>query len=150
MDDAKIEQIINRHQGDAAALIQVLLEIQHENHWLPKEALEKVSEKLEVPLSKVVRTATFFKAFSINPEARHEIHVCNGTTCHVRGTPRLLDKVEEITGVKAGETHPDLKFSLNAVTCLGACASGPMVIVDGKTYARMDPTKAEDVLKNCD
>ena len=150
MDDGKIDQIIDKYQGKASSLIQVLLEIQKENHWLPKEVLEKVSEKLEVPLSKVLHTATFYKAFSIIPEGRHEIHVCNGTSCHVRGSSRVLGAVQDLTGIRPGETDPDLKFSLEAVTCLGCCASGPVMEVDGKHHGRMDPTKAEDVLKNCD
>ena len=150
MDQDKLDQIINKYQGKSSSLIQVLLEIQKENHWLPKEVLEKVSEKLEVPLSKVLHTATFYKAFSIIPEGRHEIHVCNGTSCHVRGSPRVLDTVQDLIGIRPGETAPDLKFSLEAVTCLGCCASGPVMVVDGKYHGRMDPTKAENALKNCD
>ncbi len=150
MDDDKIDQIINKYQGKASSLIQVLLDIQRENHWLSKEVLEKVSEKLEVPLNRVLHTATFYKAFSLIPEGRHEIHVCNGTSCHVRGSSRVLDTVQDMTGIRPGEMDPDLKFSLEAVTCLGCCASGPVMVVDGKHHGEMDPTKAEDLLKNCD
>ena len=150
MNQDKLDQIMNKYQGKSSSLIQVLLEIQKENHWLPREVLEKVSEKLEVPLSKVLHTATFYKAFSIMPEGRHEIHVCNGTSCHVRGSPRVLDTVQDLIGIRSGETAPDSKFSLEAVTCVGCCASGPVMVVDGKYHGKMDPTKAKDVLKNCD
>ncbi len=150
MGNDKIDEIINKHQGDSSSLIQVLLEIQNENHWLPKEILEKVSQKLDVPLSKVQHTATFYKALNVIPEGHHEVHVCNGTSCHIHGSSRILSKVQEMTGIEHGETDPDFKFSLKAVTCLGCCASGPGMIVDGKYHGKMDPAKVEDVLKNCD
>jgi NADH-quinone oxidoreductase subunit E len=150
MDNGKIDQIINKHQGDSSALIQVLLEIQKENHWLSKEVLEQVSEKLGVPLSKVRHIATFYKAFNISPEGHHEIHVCNGTSCHVRGSQRILGMVQELTGIKPGETDSDLKFSLEAATCLGCCSSGPVMVVDGKHYNNMFPDKAASILQNYD
>jgi NADH-quinone oxidoreductase subunit E len=150
MDDGKIDKITDKYEGKASSLIQVLLEVQKENRWLTREMLEKVSEKLEVPLSRVLHAATFYKAFTIIPEGRHEIHVCNGTSCHVRGSSRLLSTVQDLTGIRPGETDPDLKFSLEAVTCLGCCSSGPVMVVDGKYHGNMDPAKAEDALKNCD
>ncbi len=150
MDDKKTEQIINRYQGDASLLIQVLLEIQREKHWLAKEALEKVSEKLNVPLSRIQHIATFYKAFSLIPKGRHEITICLGTACHVRGGPRILDKVEQVLGIKAGETTQDMKFSVETVNCLGCCALGPVMVVDGKYHGKLAPTQAEDVLKSYD
>ena len=150
MDDDKIEQIINKYQGRASSLIQVLLEIQRENHWLPKEVLEKVSKRLKVPLSEIQHIATFYKAFSLIPKGRHEIHVCTGTACHVRGSPRLLSAVQDLIGTRPGETDPDLKFSLETVNCLGCCASGPVMVVDGKHHGKVAPAKAKEVLKNYD
>ena len=150
MDDERIDQIIDKYQGKASSLIQVLLDIQEETHWLSKEVLEKVSVKLEVPFSKVLHTATFYKAFNLIPEGHHEIHVCNGTSCYVRGSSRVLGTVQDLIGIRPGETDPDLNFRLEAVTCLGCCSSGPVMVVDGKHHGRMDPAKAEDVLKNCD
>ena len=148
MDNDKIDQIIDKYQGDASSLIQVLLEIQRENRWLPKEALEKVSKKLEVPLNRIQHIVTFYKAFSLVPKGRHEIHVCTGTACHVRGAPRLLDTVQDLTGIKPGETDPDLKFSLETVNCVGCCALGPVMVIDGEYHGKMAPAKSEDVLKN--
>jgi NADH-quinone oxidoreductase subunit E len=147
MDYDKIDQIIDKHQGEASSLIQVLLEIQSENHWLPKEALERVSEKLHVPLTRIQHIATFYKAFSLVPKGRHEIHICVGTACHVRGATRILDTVEEATGIKPGETDLDLEFSLETVNCLGCCALGPVVEVDGKVHGKMSPVKTAEVLK---
>ena len=148
MDDSKIDQIIDKHQGKADSLIQILLEIQSENRWLPKEALEKISKKLQVPLSRTQHIATFYKAFSLVPKGRHEIHICMGTACHVRGAPRVLDTVQDLIGIKPGETDLDLKFSLETVNCLGCCALGPVMEVDGKYHGKMVPAKAGDILKN--
>ena len=150
MDDGRIDQIIEKHGGGAGSLIQVLLEIQREDHWLSKDVLEKVGARLGVPASKVRHIASFHKAFSLAPEGRHEIQVCNGTSCHVRGSQRLLNTVEESTGTKAGETDPEMRFSLKAVTCMGRCAQGPVMVVDGKHHGKMAPDKAGAVLKKCD
>jgi len=126
----------------------VLLDIQSENHWLPKEALERVADKLQVPLTRVQHIATFYKAFSLVPKGRHEIHICLGTACHVRGAPRVLDAVEELIGIKPGETDLELKFSLQTVNCLGCCALGPVLEIDGKTHGKATPAQMAEVLKN--
>jgi NADH-quinone oxidoreductase subunit E len=150
MDQNKIDEIINKHQSEPSSLIQILLEIQKEHHWLPKEALEKVSERLNVPLSRIQHIVTFYKAFSLVPRGRHEIHVCMGTACHVRGAPRLLDTVQDLIGIKPGETDKDLKFSLETVNCLGCCALGPVMELDGTYHGKMGPAEIEVVLKNYD
>jgi NADH-quinone oxidoreductase subunit E len=147
MDNDRIDQIIDKHQAEASSLIQVMLEIQSENNWLSKETLERVSEKLEVPLARILHIATFYKAFSLVPKGRHEIHICVGTACHVRGATRILDTVEEATGIKPGETDLDLKFSLETVNCLGCCALGPVMEVEGKVHGKMSPVKTAEVLK---
>ncbi len=148
MDIERIDRIIDKHQGEASSLIQVLLEIQRENHWLPREALERVGEKLEVPLSRIQHIATFYKAFSFVPKGRHEVHICVGTACHVRGATRVLDKVQDLTGIKPGETDLELKFSLETVNCLGCCALGPVLEIDGKIHGNISPAKTLDVLKS--
>ena len=148
MDNDTIDKILNKYPGDASSLIQVLLEIQREKRWLPKEALEKISKKLGVPLNRIQHIVTFYKAFSLAPKGRHEIHVCTGTACHVRGAPRLLDTVQDLTGIKPGETSSDLKFSLKTVNCVGCCSLGPVMVIDGEYHGKMVPAKSEDVLKN--
>jgi NADH-quinone oxidoreductase subunit E len=150
MNSATIDQIINKYQGDASSLVQVLLEIQREYHWLPKEALEKVSEKLQVPLNRIQQIVTFYKAFSLVPKGRHEINICTGTACHVRGAPRLLDSVQDLIGIGPGETDLDLKFTLETVNCVGCCALGPVMVIDGEYHGKMAPAKSEDVLKSYD
>ncbi len=148
MDVNNIDRIIDNHQGEASALIQVLLEIQSEHNWLPKVALERVSQRLRVPLSQIQHIATFYKAFSLVPKGRHQVHICMGTACHVRGAGRVLDKVQEETGLNPGETDLELKFSLETVNCLGCCALGPVVEIDGKTHGKLSPAETPDVLKS--
>ncbi len=148
MDNDRIDQIIDKHQGEASSLIQILLDIQSEHHWLPKEALGRVSEKLEVPLNRIQHIATFYKAFSLVPKGRHEVHICVGTACHVRGATRVLDKLEDLTVIKPGETDLDLKYSLETVNCLGCCALGPVLEVNGKIYGKISPAETADVLES--
>jgi NADH-quinone oxidoreductase subunit E len=148
MENNKIDKILDKYPGDGSSLIQVLLEIQRENRWLSNEALDKVSKRLNVPLNRIQHIVTFYKAFSLIPKGRHEIHVCTGTACHVRGAPRLLDAVEDLTGIRPGETDMDLKFSLETVGCVGCCALGPVMVIDGEYHGKMAPAKSEAVLKN--
>jgi len=148
VDRDRVDQIIAKHHGEASSLIQVLLDIQSEHHWLPAEVLERVSEKLEVPFTRIQHIATFYKAFSLVPKGRHEIHICMGTACHVRGAARVLDRVQDLTGIRPGETDLDLKFSLETVNCLGCCALGPVMEINGKTHGKMVPAGTADVLKS--
>ena len=150
MDMDRLDQIIDKHHCDPSSLIQILLEIQAEHHWLPTVALERIAEKLQVPMTRILHIATFYKAFSLVPKGRHQIHVCAGTACHVRGASRVLDTVEGLTGIKAGETDLDLKFSLETVNCLGCCALGPVMEIDGETHGKMTPAQTADVIKNYD
>ena len=148
MDLEKVDQIIDKHDCEASSLIQVLLDIQSENNWLPKEVLERVAERLDVPMTRIQHIATFYKAFSLVPKGRHKVHVCMGTACHVRGAQRLLDTLQETTGIKPGETDLDLKFSLETVNCLGCCALGPVLEIDGKTHGKMTPAQTIEPLKS--
>ena len=148
MDNGKIDKIIDKYPSDPSSLIQVLLEIQNENRWLPKEVLRKVSKKLKVPLNRIQHIITFYKAFSVFPKGRHEIHVCTGTACHVRGAPRVLGAVQDLTGLKPGLTDQELRFSLETVSCVGCCALGPVMVINGEYHGKMAPASSEDVLKN--
>jgi NADH-quinone oxidoreductase subunit E len=146
MDLDRVDQVIDQHDGEASSLIQVLLEIQAENHWLPGPALDRVRERLEVPLSRIRHIATFYKAFSLVPKGRHQVHVCMGTACHVRGAPRVLHTASELTGIGPGETDAELKFSLETVNCLGCCALGPVMEIDGKTHGKLGTKETAEVL----
>lgn len=140
-----VDTIVGKYQGDRSALIQVLLEIQRQNRWLPKEALKQVSQSLGVALTQIYHIATFYKAFSLQPKGRHSVTVCLGTACQVRGAPRLLDKVTETLKIKEGETSQDMQFSLDTVRCLGCCALGPVMVVDGEYYGKPSGKEVEQI-----
>jgi NADH-quinone oxidoreductase subunit E len=141
-----IEAIIDRFQGDKGQLVSILQDIQAEYYYLPKDALEKVSQILDIPLSQVYSVATFFRAFSLTPRGRHLIKVCLGTACHVRGAARVLEKMERDLGVSRGETTDDLKFTLETVNCVGCCALGPMVMIDEEYFGQMKSDKVKSLL----
>ena len=147
MDIDRIDRIVERHGGVESSLIQVLLDIQAEYHWLPAPALERVSQRMGVPMTRIRHIATFYKAFSLTPRGRHEVHLCMGTACHVRGATRVLDSIREVTGIEPGETDVDMNFSLETVNCLGCCALGPVMEVDGETYGKLSPDQAAKVLE---
>ena len=143
---AEIDEIVGKYGGDRSALIQVLLEVQRGNRWLPKDALKRVSQKLGVPLTQIYHISTFYKAFSLIPKGRHSVSVCLGTACQVRGAPRLLDKVIETVKIKPGETSTDMQFSLDTVNCLGCCALGPVIVVDGEYYGKPSAKDIEQII----
>jgi len=142
---AELGTIAGEYQGDRSALIQVLLEMQRQNRWLPKEALKQVSQNLGVSLTQIYHIATFYKAFSLKPKGRHSVTVCLGTACQVRGAPRLLYKVTETLKIKEGETSADMQFSLDTVRCLGCCALGPVMVVDGEYYGKPTGKQVEQI-----
>jgi NADH-quinone oxidoreductase subunit E len=128
------------------SLISVLEEIQAKYRYLPREAMILVGERLGLPLSQVYSVATFYNAFSLQRRGRHGVCVCVGTACHVRGAQPVLNRLEETLHIKPGETTPDWNYSLETVHCLGACALGPIVVVDGKYSGQMQVTKVDDLL----
>ena len=147
MDLGRVDEIIDRYGSDKTSLLAILQDIQSEEHWLPREALERVCERVGVTMSHLYRLATFFQAFSLEPRGRHIYTVCMGTACHVRGAPMLVDHLERQLGVEAGQTSSDLEVTLETVNCVGACALGPLVIVDGKYHGTMTSKKLDKVLK---
>lgn len=142
--------ILDKHQRDEGLLVSILQDVQAEFNYLPQDALVAVSQGLSVPLSQVYSVATFFKAFSLKEKGRHSVHVCMGTACHVRGAVRILDRFEDDLGIKNGETTADLKYTLETVNCVGACALGPIVVVDGEYAGQMNVDKVKPLLESCD
>lgn len=143
---SKVDGVIDSFGGDLSQLIGILQDIQSHFNYLPREALVRVSEKLEIPISQVYSVATFFKAFSLKPRGRHQINVCLGTACHVRGGPRILGKLERDLKVEAGGTTEDLRFTLDSVRCLGCCSLGPVVVIDNDTYGRLNQERVAKLL----
>jgi len=128
------------------SLLSILQKIQREWGYLPEEKLREIAVMLDMPLIDVCGVATFYKSFSLTPKGRHQIKVCLGTACHVRGANRILKEVERKLGIKSGETSEDGEFSLETVMCLGCCAIGPVVVVDDRYYGRMTTAKLESML----
>jgi NADH-quinone oxidoreductase subunit E len=143
----KIKSILGRYDGDPGMLVPILQDVQAEYNYLPKEALVQVSDGLEVPLSQVYSVASFFKAFSLKPRGRHLINVCLGTACHVRGAVRVLDEIERELGIKSGESTEDLRYTLETVNCVGACALGPILVIDGNYSGQMTAGRVKRLLE---
>ena len=146
MDLTTLDGIVQGRGSDPFDIMEVLQDIQAAYHYLPEEALCRVSETMGVPLIEVFRLANFYKAFSLKPRGRHLITVCMGTACHVRNSPRFLDEVRRRLSVEPGGTTQDGEFTLETVNCLGACALAPVVILDGKYYEHMTPAKLGSLL----
>ncbi|MBM3119402.1 MAG: NAD(P)H-dependent oxidoreductase subunit E [Chloroflexi bacterium] len=144
--DEKVSAIINKYNGDRGQLVSILQDIQAEYYYLPKEALIQVSETMAIPVSQVYNMATFFKAFSFEPRGKHLINVCLGTACHVRGAIRVLEIMERCLSIKRGGTTKDHKFTLQTVNCMGCCAVGPAVKVDGEYFGEMSTDKVDNLL----
>ncbi len=144
---AQVDTIIGKHGADQRALISLLLEIQDQFFYLPQEALERVADKVGVPPVQVYQVARFYKAFSLKPRGKYLLTVCLGTACHVRGGERLVDQLSRLLRVAPGKTTEDKLFTLQTVNCLGCCALGPVMVVDGTYYGKMSATKIDKVLK---
>lgn len=145
--ESRVDKILDKYQRHEGFLVSILQDVQAVFNYLPREALERVSQGVGVPLTQVYSVATFFKAFSLKPRGRHLINVCLGTACHVRGGARVLDKVELELGIKSSETTADDRFTLETVNCVGACALGPMVIIDGQYSGEMTTDKVRPLLE---
>ena len=150
MTHSEIDVIIDRYEGKESSILAILQDIQAKEKYLPKETLELVGERLHIPVNKIYRIATFYRAFSLTPRGLHEIQVCLGTACHVRGGIRIVDRLTTELGIRAGETTPDRKFTLETVNCLGVCASGPIMVVDGHYFGKMTSAQVKGVLGQFD
>lgn len=144
-EPSELTETIQRN-GVSASLISVLEEIQARYRYLPQEAMVLVSERLGVPVSQVYSVATFYHAFSLEPRGKHTLHVCTGTACHVRGAVHVLDDIQSKLGAKPGETTRDREFTLETVNCLGCCALGPVVVLDGEYEGQMTTRKVDKLL----
>jgi NADH-quinone oxidoreductase subunit E len=144
----RIDKIIDKYACEKGVLIQLLLDIQRELNWIPPEAIIRINKRLKIPASEIYRVASFYTALSLKPRGRHLVRVCLGTACYVRGSPRILDSVERTIGIRAGETTRDDKFTLETVNCLGCCALGPVVEIDGQYHGRLSSVNVEKLLSS--
>ena len=146
MED-KVREIILKYNSDKAFLVPILQDVQKEFNYLPHKALYRVSVFLDVPISLIYEVATFYKAFSLTPRGEHHLTLCVGTACHVRGAPILTNHLERILEIKPGETSANLKYTFDTVNCVGACALGPILEVDGEYHGKMTISKSNKLLK---
>jgi len=147
MDFEQVGKIIDRYQEKRTALISILHEIQEQYRHLPEGALKKVASRLQMDLNEIYGVATFYKSFSLIPKGKHSVTLCLGTACHVRGGPKILREVKKLLNIEPGQTTADKQFSLNVVNCLGVCAIGPVMFLDGKFYGEMNPVKAKRIIE---
>ena len=142
-----LDKLVEKHGGDASALIAILQDIQRKEGYLPRETLGQLAEKVEVPLSRLYSLATFYRTFTLKPTGRHKIRVCTGTACHVRGAQTILDQFGLDLGVTPGKTTADRQFTLETVRCLGCCSIGPVVQIDNKIAGRVRQEKLGKLLR---
>ncbi len=142
----KVEEVLSNYQHEEGMLVSILQDVQKAYNYLPKDALTEVAHKMNIPMTQVYSVATFFRAFNLQPRGRHIINCCLGTACHVRGGIRVLERLEQELKIARGGTTPDLKFTLETVNCVGACALGPNVIIDGEYWGEMTPDKVKPLI----
>ena len=147
MDLSSVDSIVEHHGADPTLLLAILQDVQDALGWLPREAADRVALSLQVPIARIYAMATFYQAFHLAPRGRHVFTVCMGTACHVRGAARLVDTLARDLRVRPGETTKDLAFTLEEVNCVGACALGPLVIVDGAYKGNMTSAKLSRVVR---
>ena len=142
-----IERILKRYNNQRSSIIAILQDIQSEYNYIPRDSLVKISESMGIPLSSLYSMASFFKAFSLEPRGKHLVTVCLGTACHIRGGPRIVEEAGRLLGIKPGETTEDKKFTFETVNCLGCCALGPVMVIDGKYTGKVTVSSVKDILK---
>ncbi|HSR10140.1 MAG TPA: NAD(P)H-dependent oxidoreductase subunit E [Thermodesulfobacteriota bacterium] len=147
MQARSVERIVDRHRGRKTALISILHEIQDRCNHLPEDALKKVAARLGMDYNEIYGVATFYRSFTLTPRGKNKIILCLGTACHVRGGPKVVREVKSRLGVEAGGTTPDGRFTLEVVNCLGVCAIGPVMIVNGEIHGEMTPAKARKAIQ---
>jgi len=146
MDLSAIDTIIEKYQDDKTAILMILQDVQAVYNYLPREAMIRVAERMSVSLTAVTSLATFYHAFSLKPRGKNIVTVCMGTACHVRGAPRVLEEIERQMGVKNQETTADGLFTVETVNCVGACALGPLVMVNGNYHGNIATSEVTEVL----
>jgi NADH-quinone oxidoreductase subunit E len=147
MDMTNIDAIIDRYNSAPSALLAIMQDVQDAERYLPREAMDRIAEKLKVPIGRVYQMATFFESFHLEPRGKHVCTVCMGTACHVRGAERLVEQLERDLDIPSGSTTKDMMFTIEEVNCVGACALGPLVIINGEYHGNMTSGSLQKVVK---
>jgi NADH-quinone oxidoreductase subunit E len=146
-DATWIQGILGRYEDDPAPIIPVLQDINDDRGYLPRPMLEHVALRLRIPLTEILRIASFYDAFRLEPVGRHVVEVCLGTTCFVRGSGLLLERLEDEIGVRAGQTDSEMRFTLRTVRCIGCCALAPTMRIDGVTFGKIKLDRVASILE---
>jgi NADH-quinone oxidoreductase subunit E len=142
----KLGKILANYKGEREDLIPILQETQDAFRYLPAAAMREIARFLNISTNTVYGVATFYAQFKLTPLGKKVIRACRGTACHVRGSVKVLAELEKRLGIKAGETTPDMEYTLETVACIGACALAPTMTIDGETYGKMTTKKVAEVL----
>ena len=145
----KVAAIVTRHRNRSGPLMPILQEVNATFNYFPESVLKYVAQETGYPLSHIYRIATFYSAFSVTPRGKYVINVCMGTTCYVRGSERLMEKISETLAIKPDETTPDMKFTLKSVRCIGCCGLAPALTVGGEVYGKLTRKDVPDIVRKC-
>lgn len=146
IDLSLLNPILERHKGEEDALITMLQEIQEVYAYLPEQALTRLSRETHVPMSRIYAVVTFYSQFYLTPRGKNIIRVCDGTACHVQGCEYILTTMEDVLGIRAGQTTEDLEYSFEKVACLGTCFLAPVVMINDSYYGKLDPQQTRSLI----
>lgn len=146
IDVSQVDSLLEPYLGKKGMVIPVLQKVQEHYGYLPRPAMERVARLMKIPLSRLYGVATFYAQFKMAPRGRYIIRVCKGTACHIQGSPKVAARVEEVLGIGVGETTPDLKFTLEEVACIGACALAPVMMINDNPHGRLTPDRIKEIL----
>ena len=143
---SRLDALLEPYLGKKGMVIPILQKVQEHFGYLPRPAVEHVARRMRIPLSRLYGVATFFAQFKMVPRGRYIIRVCKGTACHIQGSPKIAERIEEILKIQVGETTPDLKFTLEEVACIGACALAPVMVINDDPHGRLTPDRIKEIL----
>ena len=146
MDGMRVKEIVGRYERDSGMLIPMMQDLQAEYGYLPAEELRALAGELGIPLVRVYGVAMFYASFRLAPKGQHEVTLCMGTVCHLKGAPRISEEICREYGITPGGTTADRLFTLQGVNCVGACAVAPVMIVDGEYYGERTPSSALEIV----
>ncbi|MGM0651262.1 MAG: NADH-quinone oxidoreductase subunit NuoE [Bacillota bacterium] len=146
IDLSKVDKLIEPYVGKKEMLIPALQKVQEYFGYLPRPAAEQVSKRMRIPLSRLYGVATFYAQFKMKPRGRNIIRVCQGTACHIQGSPKIAERIEEELSIESGETTDDLRYTLEEVACIGACALAPVIMINNEPHGRLTPDKIKSIL----
>ena len=143
---AQLDALIAEYKDQKGAMMPILQKAQDIYGYLPVEVQKRIAAGLGIPVSEVFGVATFYSQFLLNPKGEHPVNICLGTACYVKGSGKLMDKMQQLLGIEAGSLTPDLKFSLDATRCIGACGLAPVLTIGEDVYGRLEPSMLEGIL----